>query len=228
VLEFSFKDPTGNRKWNDIRLLEIQVKGFKTTLNEIIRPLWNEGFENIALYPIAGLGPSIDLHNISIIPIDPYSLPEEYPLFHPKTWSCKFKLLYREFTENIVTQFETYKDFRNNVRTKCGKKIPLEEFEPTRFQIAWISGYAGKYQDYGLEVNDILPDITSLLRRLNRQLDKQWISLCKVRKNKIKKEWLNVLEHIPLASNPNRLEELVKEMNAWFYSSHPKGHYPYL
>jgi len=33
--------------------------------------------------------------------------------------------------------------------------MPLEEFEPTRFQMAWISGYAGKYQNYELKSVEI-------------------------------------------------------------------------
>ena len=228
VLEFSFKDPTGKRKVNDKVLLELQIKGFRVALNEIIKPLWDNGFEYIALYPVAGLGPSIDLHNITIVPINPYSLPDEYPLFHPETWSHKFKLLYNEFLETIVPSYEAYRNFRNNVKTNQGKKIPLEEFEPTRFQVAWISGYAGKYQDYGLCIGKDLPQISRVLRRLSSQLDKQWLGLCKIRKDRIKKEWLKVLECIPVAHNPTKLRDLVEEMDKRFYPSHPKGHYPYL
>ena len=228
IFEISFKDPTGERKINSKELLELQIGGFKAVLSGIIKPLWDNGFDNIALYLVAGLGPSIDMHNITIVPIDPYSLPDEYPLFHPETWSHKFRSLYNEFIKTIVPLYKTYRDFRNNIKTNHGRKIPLEEFEPTRFQIAWISGYAGKYQDYGLKIGRDIPVISKVLRRSSNQLDKQWLGLLKTRGGEIKREWLKVLEHIPIARNPNRLKNLVREMNKWFYPSHPKGHYPYL
>ena len=228
IFEVSFKDPTGKREWRNARVLEEQVIGFKTLLNKIIKPLWDEGFENVALYIVAGLGPSIDFHNTSIIPIDPYSLPKEYPLFHPKTWSKEFRTLYDLFIGSIVPQYGAYKDFRNNSNTNNGMRIPLEEFEPNKFQKAWLSGYAGKYQEYGLKIGVDVPVVSSILRRLDDQLDPQWIGLCKQKKNIINRKWLNLLKNIPLAHNPSELKKLIEEMKEWFYPTHPKGHYPYL
>ena len=66
------------------------------------------------------------------------------------------------------------------------------------------------------------------LRRLSSQLDRQWLGLCKTRSGEVRREWLDVLERIPIACYPDKLRSLVEEMNKWFYPSHPKDHYPYL
>lgn len=222
VFEFSFKDPSGRRLWNNDSLLKVQINGFRKMLNRIVKPLWNNGFENIALYPVAGLGPSIDLHDTTIIPIDPYSLPNEYPLFHPKTWAYEFKSFYNEFVNNMLSLYKTYRDFYIN----HGRKMPLEELEPAIFQRAWISGYAGEYQKHELRIGRDLPKLSDVLRRSSRNLGR-WVRLCK-QKGKLKERWLDILRQIPIAQNPNKLLDLVKNMNKKFYSSHPKNHYPFL
>jgi len=213
AFEISFKSPC------DSNILEKQLSGFDVLLNQILISLWDKDLDNVSIYPVAGLGPSVDFHNVWIIPIEPSCLPKEIPLFHPQTWSPVFQNMLGNFKRNIVPNYYPYKDFRKNPKTDNGRKIAIEELEPTRFQTSWISGYAGAYNK--LNVN-ILP-IANILRRLNNNLDPQWSALFKRNKN-----WLNVLNKIPVSSNPDDLLQLIQQMREVFYPSHPIGHYPYL
>ena len=185
-------------------------------LNKILIPLWDEGIDNTALFPIAGLGPSIDFHNTWIIPIETSILPDEVPLFHKSCWAQSFSQLVNEFINHIVPQYKTYHAFRTNPKTNNGKKLAIEELEPTKFQASWISRYTDKKAQ---------PPIYTLLRKTDINADKQWASGFLFGR---KLEWNSIAEAIPVASNPKRLLELVKEMNEYFYPSHPIGHYPYL
>jgi len=135
-------------------------------------PLWHQGFNNITVYPLAGLGPSIDGDNMFIIPIDPNQLPNEFPLFHHFTWNQQFQQLISDFINKIVPNYNAYGDFRRNPRTDGGKKLAIEELEPTPFQTAWISRYAGGYNK--LNVN-VIP-INRILRKLTNGIpaNPQW------------------------------------------------------
>jgi len=213
IMEVSFKSPSRQK------LLDAQIKGFNAILHELIVPLWETGYENIAVYPIAGLGPSIDFHNVWLVPIDPNALPSEKPLFHPSTWLPQYRTLLTNFRA-IVSQYAAYRDFRHNPRTGSGQKVAIEELEPTWFQTSWISGYAGGYNKAGIRN---VPPIRDLLRRLSRTLDRQWGALFHRHRH-----WQQVLNQIPVAQNPQLLLAQIKQMNAYFYPSHPQGHYPYL
>jgi hypothetical protein len=224
IIEASFKSA------NNPNYLIPQVKGYSVLLNRIITPLWLQGFNNIAVYPLAGLGPSIDGHNLFIVPIDPTQLPDEYPLFHHSTWDQLFRRLVEDFINNIVPNYTAYNDFRNNPLTDGGKKLAVEELEPTQFQSSWISGYTGRYNECSV---DIAP-ISRILRKLtdNIPTNPQWIkwynSWASGKLFGKSPTWTSVLNQIPVSSNPNNLLFIVQEMNDYFYPSHPIRHYPYL
>lgn len=224
IFEVSFKSA------NDPNYLVPQLNGYNVLLNKIIMPLWHQGFDNIAVYPLAGLGPSIDGDNMFIIPIDPTYLPNEFPLFHHSTWNQQFQRLVNDFTNNIISNYNAYGDFRRNSRTGGGRKLAIEELEPTPFQTSWISGYAGGYDKFNV---NIIP-INKILRKLTNDIPtnpqwKKWYNSWTSRKlfGRLT-SWGNILNQIPASSNPNNLLSLVKQMNKYFYSSHPTGHYPYL
>lgn len=224
IFEVSFKSP------NDQSYLVPQIKGYEVLLKRIIIPLWHEGFDNIAIYPLSGLGPSIDRHNLFIIPIDPNCLPNEIPLFHHSTWDQRFKRLVDDFIHNIVPNYNAYKDFKSNHRTSGGKKLAIEELEPTPFQTSWISGYAARYSGLGI---DIIP-ISRVLRKLTNDIPvnpqwKKWYNSWKSRMLFGRSSlWNRVLNQIPVSTNPNNLLSMVQQMTDYFYPSHPIGHYPYL
>lgn len=197
-------------------ILNQQIKGYRVLLERILIPLWMGGIDNIAMYPIAGLGPSIDFHNTWLIPIENKALPNEVPLFHSSFWSSSFKNLVNEFINDIVPNYTAYNDFKANTKTNNGTKNAIEELEPTKFQSAWISRYAERSAP---------PPIDTLLRRTSDKLDTQWTSKILFGRNQY---WFKVMKAIPLASNPEQLLDLVKSMNEYFYPSHPIGHYPYL
>ena len=213
IFEASFKTPSNQQ------LLAKQAAGFKTLTEKILQPLWSQGLHNVAAYPIAGLGPSIDNHSKYIIPIDPNNLPRETPLFHPSTWLSTFKNILNTFTGQIVPGNPAYTDYRRNPKTAGGTKTALEELEPTNFQTSWISGYANNYQKH--KVNP--PPINQLLRKLSPYPDKQWHALFKRHKH-----WLKVLQQIPTAKNPQQLLQQTNQLAKHFYPSHPEGHYPHL
>lgn len=213
VFEVSFKSPS------DQKILHRQLLGFNVLLSQILIPLWNDDLDNIVIYPIAGLGPSIDFDNVWITPIDPSFLPQEIPLFHPKTWLPSFRNMFNSFVQEIIPSYSTYNEFRNNPRTNNGVKTAIEELEPTKFQTSWISGYAGGYRHASV----IVTPIHKILRKLNNKIDPQWFALFK-RYN----HWMSVLNQIPTCENPSNLLSMIKNMSEPFYPSHPKNHYPYL
>ena len=223
IFEVSLKSP------HDPSYLVPQINGYQVLLNRITKPLWNQGFDNIAVYPVAGLGPSIDEDNLFIIPIDPAYLPNEFPLFHPGTWSQQFQQLVNDFIGNIVPYYTTYSDFRRNPRTSGGKKLAIEELEPTPFQTSWISGYAGGYNKFNIKV---IP-VSKILRKLTNGVptNPRWIKWYNSWTSKWlfgSPRWKNILNQIPASNNPRNLLLMVKQMSNYFYPSHPKGHYPYL
>jgi len=223
VFEVSFKSP------NHSTYLTPQIKGYEVLLRQIIMPLWHQGFNNITVYPLAGLGPSIDQHNLFIIPIDPQLLPNEIPIFHSSTWSQQFRDLVNDFINNIVPNYNAYVDFRKNSQTNGGKKLAIEELEPTPFQSSWISGYAGGYNKF---IVNVIP-INRILRKLTNGIPtnpkwKSWYNSWTSGMLFGKSTWNSVLNQIPASSNPNNLLSMVQQMNNYFYPSHPIGHYPYL
>ena len=224
IFEISLKSP------NDLNYLAPQINGYKVLLNQIITPLWRQGFENIAVYPLAGLGPSIDQHNLFIIPIDPKQPSNELPLFHHSTWSQQFRQLIDDFINNIVFSYSAYNDFKRNPKTNRGKKLAIEELEPASFQASWISGYAGKYNKFNITpipLNRILRRLTNNIH-INPRWEKwynSWTSRVLFGRSP---KWRNVLNQIPVSNNPNNLLLKVQQMKEYFYPSHPKGHYPYL
>ena len=223
IFEVSFKSP------NDPQYLNPQIGGYDILLNQIIRPLWNQGLDDIAVYPLAGLGPSIDQHNLFIIPIDPNNLPNEIPLFHHTTWTLQFQQLVNDFARNIVPNYSTYSDFKRNPLTDGGKKLAIEELEPTPFQTSWIAGYANGYNNLG---TNAMP-IENVLRRLtNVPQNPQWRKWYNSWTSRMlfgrSRAWMNVFNSIPVSNNPNNLLSLTRQMRNYFYPSHPIGHYPYL
>jgi len=224
VFEVSFKSP------NDAGYLMPQIRGYDVLLRDVIIPLWNQGYDNVAVYPLAGLGPSIDENNLFIIPLDPQSLPNEIPLFHRVTWSRDFEKLVNDFINNVVPIYSAYSDFRKNSQTNGGRKLAIEELEPTKFQTSWISGYAGKYSEFNV---NIIP-ISRILRKLTNGIPENplwakwynsWTSRMLFGRST---SWNNVLNQIPASNNPNNLLSMVQQMSDYFYPSHPRGHYPYL
>ncbi len=139
-------------------------------------PLWNNGINNLSVYPVAGLAPSIDLHNIWLVPVEPNT---ETPLFHPSKWSNDFRKMVEHFINKIVPKYDVYEDFRKNPSTGNGKKLAIEELEPTNFQTSWISGYAGAYNKLGFRC---ITPIQNILRKLNNTPDPQWMALFKRKK----------------------------------------------
>jgi len=230
IFEVSFKSP------NNLQYLKLQIRGYRILLNQIIMPLWNQGFNNIAVYPLAGLGPSIDEDNLFIIPIDPQSLSKdkvlkkEIPLFHNSTWSPEFQNLVNDFINNIVPNYNAYEDFRRNPQTNGGKKLAIEELEPTSFQSSWISGYAGRYNQFNINITPI----NQILRKLTNDIPtnptwRKWYNSWTSGKLFGRSaSWRSVLNQIPASSDPNNLLLMVRQMNNYFYPSHPKKHYPYL
>ena len=223
IFEVSFKSP------NDPNYLIPQINGYRTLLNQIIMPLWHHGFHNIAVYPLAGLGPSIDEDNLFIIPIDPQSS-NEIPLFHYSTWDPRFKRIVDHFINNIVPNYNPYQDFRRNPKTNGGRKIAIEELEPTPFQTSWISGYANKYSLFNIKVipiGEILRKLTNTVPTNTRwrKWYNSWTSRMLFGRSP---KWNNVLRQIPTSNDPDNLILMVQQMNNYFYPSHPIGHYPYL
>jgi len=210
IFEVSFKSS------NNPAILCPQANAYERLLKDILIPLWEDGVDNVAVYPLAGLGPSIDFHNVWLIPVEPKALPDEIPLFHRSYWSSCFKNLVNEFVDRIVPRYAVYDCFRANPRTNNGTKLAIEELEPTKFQSSWISRYANPSTH---------PPLNTLLRRISNDFDNQWGSSVLFGRNR---RWLQVANSIPIASNPRKLLDLVKEMNEYFYPSHPIGHYPYL
>jgi|GEM_PF-3188402 organic radical activating enzyme len=224
VFEISLKSPSNSS------YLTPQIKGYNVLLNQIIVPLWSQGFNNIAVYPIAGLGPSIDGNNLFIIPIDPSKLPDEIPLFHPSTWTHELQQLISDFVSNIVPNYNTFRDFIENPRTNGGRKLAIEELEPTSFQASWISGYASRYKEFNIDivfVNKILRKLTTDIPSTPqwRSWYNSWTSRVLFGKNA---KWSSVLNKIPPFKNPGKILSMVRQMNDYFYPSHPKEHYPYL
>ena len=214
IFEFSIKSPSCQS------LLSRQLKGFRRALGHIAIPIWTQGLDNLALYPIAGLGPSIDFDNTWLVPIDPSFLPQEIPLFHPSSWRQEYADFLNEVINNVFQVYDAYKDFRRNPRTNGGCKVALEELEATLFQTAWISGYAGGYEQEGVAH---VPPIQNLLRKTGERPNNQWLALFRRHAR-----WLKVMHEIPISKDPGRLLLLVKQMQEHFYPSHPLGHYPYL
>jgi len=145
-------------------------------------------------------------------------VPEERPIFHKSTWSSPFQTLVEEFTSSVV-QGRACADYRTNPITGGGKKIPLEELMPTRFQTSWISRHSKPaYNGQSL---------SSLVRKTSQEIDRQWGALTRGRNGPIS-GWVAVLAGIPLSKDPEALLEKVREMQDYVYPSHPAGHYPYL
>jgi len=214
VFEFSFKSS------NDAAYLDPQLRGFKAFVDQVAVPLWESKFTNLAVYPVAGLGPSIDRDNSWIVPIEPSCVADEIPLFHPSLWSGDFESLVDEFLERLVPQYVSYRGFKSNGLTRSGSRLALEELEPKKFQRSWISGYSGRYEELG--VTDV-PPIEHLLVKTSDEEDRQWMGLFKR-----PPYWQEVVERIPKARRPGLLLQRVDEMSSRFYPSHPEGHYPYL
>ncbi len=211
VFEVSFKSPHG-------KIFNWQQKGFNVLLNDIIQPLWNQGLHNVAIYPIAGLGPTIDTHNKWLIPIDPSKLPQETPLFHQSTWSSNFQDMINYFINTVASNNQAYTDFRNNPFTDQGTKIALQELEPERFQSSWISGYAGGYKGLNLKISPI----DTILRKMSSS-NLGWLEFFGRYPH-----WRNVINQIPAVKKPINLLTLIQSMNTVFYPAHPTGHYPSL
>ena len=223
VFEVSFKSP------NNPSHLIPQIRGYNVLLRHIIIPLWHQGFNNIVVYPLAGLGPSIDRHNLFIIPIDPRSLPNEIPMFHRAAWSQEFQNLVNDFINNIVPNYSVYIDFRKNSQTNGGRKLAIEELEPTPFQSSWISEYAYRYDEFNVNIISI----DRILRKLTNGIPtnpqwRSWYNSWTSGRLFGKSTWISVLNQIPTSSNPINLLSMVQQMNSSFYPSHPIGHYPYL
>ncbi|MEM3554977.1 MAG: 4Fe-4S cluster-binding domain-containing protein [Candidatus Micrarchaeaceae archaeon] len=220
IFEISFKSPndTTFKDFNGKPVLNSQIQGFTNLLNQVLIPLWEENIHNISIYPAAGLGPS--LNKPWLIPIDPDpKYPSDTPLFHPSTWSGKFQDFMNYFLNKIVQRYPTYQDFIKNPLSNNGKKIAIEELEPDRFQISWISGYAGNYQKNNMHP----PEVSQILRKLSNDINKQWYALIKNNQN-----WINVFNQIPIANNQSAILSAIIDMKNHFYPSHPIGHYPSL
>ncbi len=210
VFEASFKSP------RDPFYLESQVEGYYI-LERMVTSLFDSGIDNIAFYPVAGLGPSIDLNNAWLVPVEPSLIPEEVPLFHRSTWDDQFRQI-RDRFQSLASQHPSYADFRKNPLTSGGRLLPLEELEPRRFQTAWISRYSnGKCE----------PPLGKLLRRADAKMDRQWEALTRGTHGTIQ-AWVDTLEGIPPSRDAGKLLAMVREMRDDFYPSEPKGHYPYL
>jgi hypothetical protein len=164
------------------KIVWVRLQGGEPCLNyeRIINtraPLWDRDLDAIAVYPVADLGPSVDFDNIWITPVDPSFLPDEMVMFHHDSWSTSLKEALSNF-RNAVSKYEVYKDFRNNPKTGGGRKIAIEELEPTKFQTSWISGHAGRYDQFGASVTPVF----EILRRLSDTLDNQWKALTRDQK----------------------------------------------
>jgi len=213
IFELSFKSA------NQQDILKRQLAGFEVLVDRIISPLWRGGLDNVAVYPIGGLGPSIDFHNVWLVPIESASLPDEVPLFHRSSWSPDFENTITNFFGDIVPNHRAYRYYRENPMTRNGMRMAVEELEPTLFQTSWISGYAGGYVQGHMSVTPI----SRLLRRTKDTCDPQWHAL--FRRND---GWLGVLNQIPVSNRADQLLDEIRNMRDYLYPSHPMGHYPYL
>jgi len=224
IFEVFFKSPS------NLQYLNPQINGYRVLLNQIIMPPWNQGFNNIVVYPLAGLSSSIDGDNLFIILIDFQSLPNEVPLFHSSTWSPQFQNLVNDFINNIVSNYNAYDDFGRDTQTNGGKKLAIEELEPTPFQSSWISGYASRYNQFNINItliNQILRKLTNGIST-NPQWRRWYNSWTSGKLFGRSASWRSVLNQISASSNTNNLFSLVQQISNYFYPSHPIGHYPYL
>ena len=112
-------------------ILNLQCCAFKY-LRNLLKKLWDEGFTNIAMYPIAGLGP--EMEDPWVIPLSSRSSIEETPIFHPQIWSTEFKQVFDDFLTLLNKYNEIYKEYMKT----HGRRMHMYTLEARRWQRAWI------------------------------------------------------------------------------------------
>lgn len=137
ALEISFKGP--NDRASEVYsgakgTLKLQYDGFRNSLT-VLEGYWSEGLE-IAVYPVAGFGPSFE--DQVIIPIDPETVERgvETPLFHKDTWSTEFNEVLNMFQDAMRSHEDIY---RRYIESHGGRLHMYGlELRGRKWQGAWI------------------------------------------------------------------------------------------
>ena len=178
-------------------VLSTQINGFNKLLRIINKHAWKLGIDRLAIYPVAAIGPQLSKPNF--IPIWKSTSGEEFPLFHPETWSESFTGVVRKFKEILFDEKDVYVDFIN----KHSDKLPMESMEASKFQYGWISQLKHR------------PELREFVRKNLRILKDSRLNI-----------FMKYIEDIPEAGE--KLLRRVKELEYIFYEAEPKDHYPYL
>ncbi len=182
----------------------IQCNAFMYSL-EILENYWAKGIEQIAVYPVAGFGPSFE--DLVLIPLDPDALERgaTMPLFHKDTWSEEFANVVNAFRHVVRSYDGVYRDYARS----HGEKIHMYglEVRARKWQMAWISR---AYRDVDLK------NFVGKHLRLNRNA---------LRYAGFYKKHLQALD---LINADDEILSRVDEMREYFVELKPAQHYPYL
>ncbi|MGB9695577.1 MAG: 4Fe-4S cluster-binding domain-containing protein, partial [Caldisericaceae bacterium] len=175
-----------------------QKQAYWNVKNIFVNRVWGKT-DKIAFYIVAGLGPELD--NPPIIPIDNTVNGQEYPIFHPDTWSKEFGDIIDDFTSTIRNYKDAiYKDYIN----KHGTLLPMESLEISGMQSGWTSK---------IKSNLGLQNFANTYLR---------IDLSKPKLNLLRNDLMNA--SIPPLNQT--LLDRASDLKHYFYEAEPKDHYP--
>lgn len=205
AVEISFKGPNEEA----YSIYSGSEGGFKTQCNafeysiKILEKFWKEGVKGLAVYPVAGFGPSFEVpKDLILIPIDPSF---EVPLFHKSSWDSRFSEIVNEF-QNVL---DHYKSIYEQYIKRHGKRIQMYglELRFRKWQTAWVKR--------------VLKD--EKLRKL--------VQKC-IRLNKDNFQYAGFykkdLQKLELPEADEALLEKVQQLGDDFVELSPKDHYPFL
>ncbi|MEM3504412.1 MAG: 4Fe-4S cluster-binding domain-containing protein [Nitrososphaeria archaeon] len=205
IIEVSFKGANQSiaRAYSGLtngNVFDDQKQAYWNLKNTFVNKVWSKT-DKVAFYIVAGLGPELD--NPPIIPIDDTVDGQEYPIFHPCTWSKEFKDIIVDFTCTIKNYKNTiYKDYIN----KHGTLLPMESLEISGMQSGWTSK---------IKSNKSLKYFIQRYLRIDSNNPK--INLLK-----------NDLRNANISPLNQALFNRVSDLKHYFYEAEPKDHYPYL
>jgi len=213
VIEISFKGPNvGDSNLYALSqvspltssVLTDQLDGFMAFTYQLEETAWRRGLNNIAIYPVAGLGPM--LTKPCFVPMSSMvsDKDEEYPLFHPATWDHQFSHLVGFFNSMTRKWDNVYGDYLSQHRDR----IPMEGMSASKFQFGWISEIEKR------------PELKHFIT-LNLKADWQSKAL------NLFRERYAVLEEF-VGQADDRLMQKISDLTAFFYNTSPSSHYPFL
>ena len=213
AIEVSFKGPNGmdadayglSRNSEYVKPGKVfisQVSGYRS-IEEHLKKYWERGVSDISLYPVGGLGAELD--RPVFIPLSTNSTTSnEIPLFHKVTWDKEFVEIVKDFIDNTRKYSFVYNDYKK----KHSEKVPLEGFDASAFQTAWMAQLNKR--------PELLDHVTRYLR-INQEREKSLNYF---------KRYKELLDKIPRTGS--NLVSKVIEMKVEFYCAEPKTHYPFL